>query len=108
MIEMNESTYRFKHPFDGDLVTVASQFQAERLLLPHLINEEQAKEIVGTKVVNNTPNTLLLEQMLEGDHGPGAKLCAVIHMKALNILCRTEMHFDDLDEDSFDETGEEY
>ena len=59
---MNESTYRFKHPFDGDLVTVASQFQAERLLLPHLINEEQAKEIVGTKVVNNGRHGALLGQ----------------------------------------------
>jgi hypothetical protein len=101
---MPESTYRFRHPVDKEVVTVSSQHEAEKLLLPWLLCEKQACEIVGEEVVRRTDRTKLLEHMLEGHHGHGARLCAKYHVASIGILCRTEIHFEDVDADSFDET----
>ena len=105
---MTESTYTFRHPVDKEKVTVSSQHEAEKLLLPWLLCETDAVDMLGKEVVSRTDRTKLLEHMLKGHHGHGARLVAKYHVASIGLLCRTEIHFEDPDADHFDETQGEY
>jgi hypothetical protein len=86
--------FEFTHPATQEYTHVTSYQEVRKVLVPHLLTNEQACEIVGANIVKSTSPEVLMEEMLRNDHGAGANVCAVIHMRSIGILRRAEMHFE--------------
>lgn len=87
--------FYFTNPETMQTISAISYYQVEFHLKRHLLSREQVEFIVGEKIVKEYEHRQmeLVDMMKDGDFGPGAQVCALIHKRVLAVLEQAELHF---------------